>query len=180
MNVPSLNDSDVQTLIKRLKLQIKFFNDGVTNTLSETMEEAKMVLNKRSSDGKTFMISKINPTRSKLKYQFEKAETIWKAKIRAEAISENDVPSLRRVNDVPSINDSDVQKAISENEVPSLNDSDVQSVIDGLKLQIKCFNDGVTNTLSETMEEAKMLLNERSSDGKTFMISTGSSYRIEG
>ena len=117
MNVPSLNDSDVQSLIDGLKLQIKCFNDGVTNTLSETMAEAKMVLNKRRSDGKTFMISANHPIRSKLKYQLEKAEAIWEAKIRVEAISGNDVPSL--------------------------NDSDVQSLIDELKIQIKCFNDGV-------------------------------------
>ena len=87
MNVPSLNDSDVQSLIDGLKLQIKCFNDGVTNTLSETMEEAEMALNKRSSDGKTFMISANSAIRSKLKYQFDKAKAIWEAKIRVEAIS---------------------------------------------------------------------------------------------
>ena len=76
MNVPSLNDSDVQSLIDGLKLQIKCFNDGVTNTLSETMEEAKMALNNRKSDGKTFMISANNPIRSKLKYQLNKAISV--------------------------------------------------------------------------------------------------------
>ncbi len=89
MNVSSLNESDVQSLLDELKLQIKCFNDGVANTLSETMEEAKMVLNKRGSGGQTFMISTNNPIRKKLNYQFEKAETIWEANIRAEAFSEN-------------------------------------------------------------------------------------------
>ena len=94
MNVSSLNESNVQSLIDGLKLQIKCFNDGVANTLSETMEEAKMVLNKRRSDGKTFMISTNNPIRSKLNYQLEKAETIWETNIRAEAFSENhEIPS---------------------------------------------------------------------------------------
>ena len=52
------------------------------NTLSETMKEATMVLNKRRSDGKTFMISTNNPIRSKLKYQLNKAISVDPTKSR--------------------------------------------------------------------------------------------------
>ena len=65
--------SQLQTsgVLNELITQIKRFKEGSTNSLSETIEEAKKALDKRSSDGKSFVIS--DTFRHKLKYHCEKA-----------------------------------------------------------------------------------------------------------
>ena len=65
-----------QGLLNELITQIKRFKEGSTNSLSETIEEAKKALDKRSSDGKTFLVPSNNPLRSKIKYQLNKAISV--------------------------------------------------------------------------------------------------------
>ena len=55
------------SLTNEVKRQIKNFNDGCAHELSETIEQAKLALNDRSSDGKSFVISG-KSIRQKLKY----------------------------------------------------------------------------------------------------------------
>jgi hypothetical protein len=65
---------DATSLTNEVKRQIKNFNDGrcAHELLSETIEQVKLALNYRSSDGKSFVISD-KSIRQKLKYHYEKA-----------------------------------------------------------------------------------------------------------
>ena len=60
------------SLTNEVKRQIKNFNDGCAHELPETIEQVKLALNDRGSDGKAFVISD-KSIRQKLKYHYEKA-----------------------------------------------------------------------------------------------------------
>ena len=130
------------SLTNEVKRQIKNFNDGCAHELSETIEQVKMALNDRSSDGKSFVISD-KSIRRKLKYHYEKAV----AAIQASMNLENELGD----------------------------DGVVQILINKLKNQMTCFKEGITNSLPETIEQVKMALDKRGSDGK-YLI-TNRSFR---
>jgi hypothetical protein len=79
VDVPQPADDDdrvPQGLLNELITQIKRFKEGSTNSLSETIEEAKKALDKRSSDGKRFLVPSNNPLRRKLNYHLNKAKSV--------------------------------------------------------------------------------------------------------
>jgi hypothetical protein len=79
VDVPQPADDDdrvPQGLLNELITQIKRFKEGSTNSLSETIEEAKKALDKRSSDGKRFLVPSNNPLRRKLNYHLNKAISV--------------------------------------------------------------------------------------------------------
>ena len=65
-----------QGILNELITQINRFKEGSTNSLTETIEEAKKALDKRSSDGKTFLVPSNNPLRRKLNYQLNEAISV--------------------------------------------------------------------------------------------------------
>ena len=168
------------SLTNEVKRQIKNFNDGCAHELSETIEQVKLALNDRSSDGKSFVISD-KSIRQKLKYHYEKAVA---AILRSSSASQRELVPLNQESEecIPEVPPSvDLINPLPV-DVPQPADDDdrvPQGLLNELITQIKRFKEGSTNSLSETIEEAKKALDKRSSDGKSFVISDTFRHKLK-